>query len=343
MKQDISEFFNNSKYHMADITRKSPTFRRAISMGSIHVGKIGFEHIKNETLPKGDVLKLAEIAGVQGAKNASQLMPMCHPLLLDHIAIYLELDEKNYNIIAYCIVATTAKTGVEMEALAGVNAALLTLYDLTKPVEPALEILEIRLLIKEGGKKGVWVHPKGIPQGLQQLLPTESKRPLDNRVAAVITMSDRAYRGEYEDISGKILKQELEFLGAKISDHTILPDEGNELEKKLSELTGTVEMVIITGGTGLASRDITPQTIKKFPHIEIPGIGELLRSSGAKHVPSSWLSRSIALNINNTLVISLPGSTGAVKDGIETLKTILPHALDHLQNKKNMHTTKTKE
>jgi len=322
---------------MADITRKAPTFRRAIAMGKIHVREVGFTNIKNQTLPKGDVLKLAEIAGVQGAKSAWQQIPMCHPLLLDHIAIYLELDEKNYSIEVYSIVSTTAKTGVEMEALAAVNAALLTLYDLTKPVEPALSISNIRLLIKEGGKKGLWIHPDGIPEKLNALLPSKSQRPLEARTGAVITLSDRAYRGEYEDKSGLALKQGLEFLGAQISDYSIIPDDAEMLEQKILQLAGKVELIITTGGTGLASRDITPETIAKLSNIEVPGIGELLRASSAPHIPTAWLSRSLAVIIDKSLVISLPGSTGAVKDAIEVLKTILPHALDHLKDKKHMH------
>ena len=343
MKKDITSFFNNSKYHMADITKKAASFRRAITMGSIHVGKVGFSHIKNETLPKGDVLKLAEIAGVQGAKNAWQQIPMCHPLLLDHVAIYLELDEKSHSITAYAIVSTTAKTGVEMEALAAVNAALLTLYDLTKPVEPALEISGIRLLIKEGGKKGLWVHPNGIPDKLRDLLPAKSKRPLEGINASVITLSDRAYKGEYEDKSGIALKEGLEFLGCEISNYEVLPDEADQLEKKLRQLIGKTDLIITTGGTGLSKRDITPQTVKKLGGIEIDGIGELLRSSSAAHVVGAYLSRSIALNIDGTLLICLPGSTGAVKDALEVLKPILAHAIAHLQGKKHIHDTKKTE
>ena len=343
MKQDITDFFKNSKYHMADITRKAPSFRRAIAMGTIDVGKVGFKHIKQQTLPKGDVLKLAEIAGVQGAKNAWQQIPMCHPLLLDHVAIYLEQNEGKHIITAYAIVATTAKTGVEMEALAAVNAALLTIYDLTKPVEPALCISNIRLLIKEGGKKGLWVHPDGIAKNLQDLLPSKSKRPLENIKTAVLTLSDRAYNGEYEDKSGKILKEKLQFLGCDIIDYSLLPDEADELKQKILQLTKKVDLIITTGGTGLSPRDITPQTIASLPHIEIVGIGELLRHSSAAHVPTAWLSRSIAVSIKNTLIISLPGSTGAVKDGVEALKTIIPHALAHLTNKKNIHETPKKQ
>lgn len=339
----ITAFFEQSRYHMADISRKQPTFRRAVAMGRIHVGKTGYTHIRNGTLPKGDVLKLAEIAGVQGAKMAWQHIPMCHPLLLDHVAVYPEPEAETHSVVVYAVVSTTAKTGVEMEALAAVNAALLTLYDLTKPVEPALTISDIRLLLKEGGKKGLWIHPDGVPEALRQWLPTASERPLEGRNAAVITMSDRAHSGEYEDISGVLLKTSLEQLGCRISHYTVLPDDARLLEQALLELTGKVELVMITGGTGLAPRDVTPETIAQLDGIDVPGIGELLRSAGAAHVRTSWLSRSLAVVKDNTLVIALPGSTGAVKDSVETLKAILPHALDHVQGKKHLHDSPKQE
>lgn len=329
---DLTSFFADSKYHMADITRKTPTFRQAITMGRIYVREVGFAAIRDEKLPKGDVLKLAEIAGVQGAKNCWQQIPMCHPLLLDHVAIYLELEAQTNSVAAYAIVSTTAKTGVEMEALAAVNAALLTLYDLTKPVEPALSIGDIRLLIKKGGKKGLWVHPDGIPDKLQDLLPTESKRPLEGITAAVVTMSDRASKGEYEDRSGKILDEKLSFYGALVKDYTVLPDDEKQLQTHILALVGKVDLIITTGGTGLAPRDITPDAIAEIADYDVAGIGELLRSSAADHVPTTWISRSNAYVIKDTLIVCLPGSTGGVKDGIETLKYLLPHAIGHVKN-----------
>ena len=341
--QNLNDFFKNSNYHMADITRKPSSFRRAIAMGKIHVGEVGFTHIKNETLPKGDVLKLAEIAGVQGAKMAWQQIPMCHPLLLDHVAVYPELDAQSHTITIYATVATTAKTGVEMEALAAVNTALLTLYDLTKPVEPALEISGIRLLLKEGGKKGLWLHPKGVPEALQAMLPTVPKALLEGRSIAIITLSDRAHKGEYEDESGAVLKDILEKLGCYIASYTLLPDDAVQLEQKIIELVGTVECIITTGGTGLSPRDITPDVIRKLANKEVYGIGELLRNASAPHVPYAWLSRSLAAIINYTLIIALPGSISGVKDGMEALKTILPHALDHVQGKNNLHPPVSKE
>ncbi len=117
----------------------------------------------------------------------------------------------------------------------------------------------------------------------------------------------------------------------------LLPDEPEALRGKISELLGSVELIVTTGGTGLAPRDKTPQTLAAMADVEIPGIGELLRSSAAAHVPTTWISRSLAVLVGKTLVIALPGSIGAVKDGIAVLRPILSHALDHVKDKKDIH------
>lgn len=321
---------------MADIGKKIATYRRAVAMGRIRVGAQAFQHIKNQTLPKGDVLKLAEIAGVQGAKTAWQQIPMCHPLLLDHAVICPQLEEDTSSVAVYASVATVAKTGVEMEALAAVNAALLTLYDLTKPVEPALTISDVRLLIKEGGKKGFWVHPDGLPDGLKELGPSQTYPHLKGYKAAVLTMSDRAHKGVYEDRSGEILKAALLDLQCDNVEKFILPDDKEGLKSKILELSGEVDLILTTGGTGIAPRDITPQAISELALYEVPGIGELLRSYARDVVPTTWLSRSVAAVINDTLVIALPGSTGGVKDGVAALTPLLGHLLDHLSDKEEV-------
>lgn len=334
-----ADLFRNSNYHMADVSGKLPTFRRAIAMGNICVGKAAFMRIKERTLPKGDALVLAEIAGINGAKNASANIPMCHPLPLDHVAIHTELDEENSIVVVYCLAAAFAKTGVEMEALAGASAALLTIYDLTKPVEPALTITGIRLLLKEGGKKGCWIHPDGVPEHLKGVLPSELNCPLEGISAAVVTLSDRASEGVYEDKSGKILQDLLKDLGAEIKNYKVLPDDREKLVTHLKQLadSGDVQLVITTGGTGLSPRDITTEAIEEVSDRLIPGIGEMLRSTGAQHISSAWLSRSIAGTIGSVLIVALPGSSNAVKEGMEVLKAILPHALDTIAGRGDKH------
>src|SRR6476620_3674559 len=154
----------SAAFHMADIRDKRPTRRRAVAVGELHAGPLAYPLIVERRLPKGDALVMAEVAGLQGAKLASALMPLCHPLPLELVRVRCLPLPNSHAIRVYCEVGTEARTGVEMEALAGVNAALLTLYDLTKPVEPALSIGGIRLLFKEGGKKGLWRHPDGMTE-----------------------------------------------------------------------------------------------------------------------------------------------------------------------------------
>lgn len=146
---------------MADVRAKAVTARRAVAVGELRAGD-AFAAIVERRLPKGDALAMAEIAGLQGAKQASALMPLCHPLPLEFVAVRCVPVPERRAIRVYCEAATHARTGVEMEALAGVNAALLTIYDLTKPVQPALAIEGVRLLFKQGGKKGLWRHPDGM-------------------------------------------------------------------------------------------------------------------------------------------------------------------------------------
>ena len=148
-------------FHMADVGHKPITARRAVAVGEFDPGD-AWDALIERRLPKGDAMVMAEIAGLQGAKSASQLMPLCHPLPLDHVAVECHPVAERRVIRVYGEAATRARTGVEMEALAAVSAALLTLYDLTKPVQPALSFGAVRLLFKEGGKKGLWIHPDGM-------------------------------------------------------------------------------------------------------------------------------------------------------------------------------------
>jgi len=120
-------------------------------------------------MPKGDPLTLAEIASVLGVKKTSELIPLCHPLPIDHTATKIVLNEDDNSIEVFCVVSTYSKTGVEMEAIMGVNAALITIYDLSKIVNANLKIDNIRLLVKEGGKSGLWKNPEGIPNFLKEL------------------------------------------------------------------------------------------------------------------------------------------------------------------------------
>ena len=169
LKDWAKEIFKDSSFHMIDVSAKKETFRRALATGKIFVGKEVFNLILNKEMPKGDPLTLAEVASVLGVKKTSELIPLCHPLPIDHTATKIIMNEEDNSIEVYCVVSTYSKTGVEMEAIMGVNAALITIYDLSKIVNANLKIDNIRLLIKEGGKTGLWKNPEGIPKFLKEL------------------------------------------------------------------------------------------------------------------------------------------------------------------------------
>jgi len=169
LKDWAEEIFKKNSFNMIDVSSKEKTFRRALASGKIYVGKEVFSLIKNKEMPKGDPITLAEISAVLGVKKTSELIPLCHPLPIDHTATKIVMHEEDNSLEVFCVVSAVAKTGVEMEAIMGVNTALITIYDLSKIVNPHLRIDNVKLLIKEGGKSGLWTNPDGVPKFLKDL------------------------------------------------------------------------------------------------------------------------------------------------------------------------------
>ncbi len=155
---------------MADVAGKPVTCRLALASGKITVGEKAFALLKDKSLPKGDALALAEFAGIQAAKLTPSLIPLCHPISLNRVSIHTQLIQEEYAVDVYAVAEIDARTGVEMEALCGLNIALLTIWDLTKPINAALQISNIRLQYKSGGKRGDWVHPDGLSTAAQAIL-----------------------------------------------------------------------------------------------------------------------------------------------------------------------------
>ena len=169
LKDWAEEVFKKNTFNMVDVSAKKETYRRALASGKIYVGKEVFNLIKNKKMPKGDPITLAEVSAVLGVKKTSELIPLCHPLPIDHTATKIIMNNEDSSLEVYCVVSAYAKTGVEMEAIMGVNAALITIYDLSKIVNPHLKIDNVQLLIKEGGKSGLWKNPDGLPEFLKKL------------------------------------------------------------------------------------------------------------------------------------------------------------------------------
>ena len=169
LKDWAEEIFKKNSFNMVNVSAKKETHRRALASGKIYVGQEVFNLIKNKEMPKGDPITLAEVSAVLGVKKTSELIPLCHPLPIDHTATKIITNNEDNSLEVFCVVSAYAKTGVEMEAIMGVNAALITIYDLSKIVNPHLKIDNVKLLIKEGGKSGLWTNPDGLPEFLKNI------------------------------------------------------------------------------------------------------------------------------------------------------------------------------
>ncbi|MBI3534612.1 MAG: cyclic pyranopterin monophosphate synthase MoaC [Deltaproteobacteria bacterium] len=221
-----------STFHMIDVGEKIATQRRAVATGRILMSLETLNKIKNKQMPKGDVLAMAEVAGIMAAKKTPELLPLCHPLAIDSVNISCEFNEQSEQNRAFirvnAEVKCTSKTGVEMEALVAVQTALLAIYDLTKGVDPELYISDVYLKTKEGGKSGKWIHPIENEKLTENILPKPNQL-LQNIRASVLTISDRCFAGEQEDVSGVKIKEFLTQHGAICVDSELVPDEKEKI------------------------------------------------------------------------------------------------------------------
>ena len=329
----------DSQFRMIDVGEKAVTRRRAVAEGRIRMRPETARRILDGTMPKGNVLGMAEVAGITAAKNTSVILPLCHPLGLDAVRVSTAVDAEAGVVTVRCEALCSGKTGVEMEALTGASAALLSIWDLTKGIDPALEIGEVRLRLKEGGKSGRWLHP-GLPDPDEDGARPEAgsapqaQRGVEGRALAGVptfslTISDRCSRGEAEDASGPAIEAFLRARGADLRGSAVVPDDVEAIQAAVRRAAGEgVELLVTSGGTGLGPRDVTPEALAPLFTRAIPGLGELLRSAGAAKTPMSWISRSAAGLVGGCLVVAQPGSPRAVAEGLAALDPILGHAIE---------------
>ncbi len=158
MEEKFTHFDDKGNAIMVDVSGKNDTSRIAVASGVIQVNEEVMDAIVNRTVEKGDVLGVARVAGIMAVKQTPHLIPMCHTLLITKCSVDFEIDKENCKIKAICTTKVEGKTGVEMEAMTGVSVALLTIYDMCKAIDKHMEISEIHLDSKEGGKSGVFVR-----------------------------------------------------------------------------------------------------------------------------------------------------------------------------------------
>jgi molybdenum cofactor synthesis domain-containing protein len=204
-------------------------------------------------------------------------------------------------------VHTVYKTGVEVEAMHGASVAALTIYDMLKPIDPGVFISSIRLVSKKGGKSDF------------------KDQSVEGISAAVVVCSDSVSRGLKEDSAGMAVVSKLRSMGLPVIAQDVIPDDPGKISGAVEKYVNEhCRLLIFVGGTGLSPRDVTPETIAPLLTRPIPGIMETARQYGQQRMPYAMLSRGVSGFIENTLVLTLPGSP---KGAIESMDALFPHVL----------------
>ena len=299
---------------MVDVTDKVSIVRVAKAEGKISMKRETLSAIQDDALPKGNVLTTAKIAGIQSAKKTAELIPMCHQLNLSFVDIEFEMISEA--ILIQSVVKIKEATGVEMEALSAVFAAALTIYDMCKAVDKTMEIGEIKLVKKKGGKSDY----------------ASEYRPK----VSVITLSDGVVAGKTEDKSGVILQRGFEDAGCHVVNQVVLEDGSDQLVPTIHRWIDLgIELILTTGGTGLGPRDLTIQTVNQIFDSKLPGIEQALHTYGRGKVKTAMLSRLTAGVVNGAIVICLPGSPGAAKDALQVLIPTIFHSFHMMQGEQH--------
>lgn len=302
---------------MVDITHKNNSLRIAIAKAVVAVSKPEtILALENKKVPKGDVFEMAKTAGLFAAKRTSDMIPDCHPLPIEYTKISYEISGLEVSI--FVEIKTIYKTGVEVEAMHAASVVALTFYDMLKPIDKEIEIKNIKLLKKKGGK-------------------SDKKDHFDQPIkASVLVCSDSIFEGKKEDFSGKIILEKLKAEPVEICHYDIISDGVESIQTQIAKyISDNIELIVITGGTGLSKRDYTPEAVQPLLDREIPGIGEHLRQYGQNRMPYSILSRSIGGLIGDTLVIALPGSTNGAKESMEALFPSVLHIFKMIHSGKH--------
>lgn len=293
---------------MRDVSQKVKTLGVATATARLRLHPDVIALIHQSKIPKGNPLEVAKVAAVQAAKHTSDIIPYCHPLPIDYVGVEYAFGE-NW-IDATATVKAIYKTGVEMEALTAASVAALTLYDMMKMLDEEMLIGEVRLVKKTGGKSDFRA-----PEG-------KTSR------AAVLVMSDSIAAGKSDDRSGTMIVERLKDHGVEVADYAVIPDDKARIVDTLKRYADDMKLdfVLATGGSGFGPRDVTPEAVAEVIERDASGIVEAVRAYGQERLPLAMLSRARAGLRDKTLIIALPGSPGAVADGLDALLPAVLHA-----------------
>ena len=299
---------------MKNVGMKAESYRTAVATGILYAPAHCIELLRNGNTEKGDALKTARIAGILAAKRTDELIPLCHPLPIYRADVEYELFEQHVLITA--TVETIGPTGVEMEALTAVSLAGLTLYDMLKPhCEPEdLCLDQCKLAKKKGGKSHY-------TRALKDAIP-----------ASIIVLSDTVAAGKKPDTAGLNVLEILQEANFKEIAYQVIPDSPEQLLALIEQQKKEYPLILTVGGTGLGPKDLTVETLQPLMKREIPGLMEASRSFGQKRTPYAALSRGVAGYIDQSLVITLPGSRQGAKESLIAIQPALIHLFDVQKN-----------
>lgn len=285
---------------MKDISNKISTLRTASAVATLHYPASLSDLVKGGVTPKGNIFEIAKTAALIAAKQTPILIPFCHPVSIDGMAISYEHDDRSVQVRVTA--QSVGRTGIEMEVLTAATVAALNLYDLLKPFSTDLSIGEVCLEKKNGGKSEKWNRIKS------------------GTTAAVLTISDTVAAGKKQDGSGQEIKDRLSALGVSIHEARVVADEPAEIRACVeSWIKDRVPFIFTTGGTGLGPRDKTIEALTTIIERPVPGIAEAMRSHGSARTPLAMLSRSLAGTSGSSIIVALPGSRRGVSESLDAI------------------------
>jgi cyclic pyranopterin monophosphate synthase len=322
---------------MVDVGGKDVTERVARARARVRMSPAAARRVRAGDGPKGEVLGVARLAGIQAAKQTATLIPLAHPLELSFVDVAASVDETDGVVELIAEARTRARTGVEMEAMTACAVAALAVYDMVKGIERGVAVEEVILLEKRGGRSDYLAPGEPGAAAPGAAMPPSDASPPSG--AALLTISTSRAAGDAEDASGPALAALAARLGLAVVAQEILPDDRARIEARLRHLADELRcaLILTSGGTGLAPSDVTPEATAATIQRPAPGIAEALRDAAREHTPNWMLSRGSAGVRGATLIVNLPGSPASIEQSASLLEGPLQHALDLIAGRRTSH------